>query len=256
MTAFEFRLHPLTQVVGGLAAHPVAKAKDVLRFFRDLTQSLPDELVVFAGLTCAPGPERTPVAALVCCHCGSAEQAARDLAPIHEFGPPVMDHVGPMPYPAINQMLDAAAPKGALNYWKSAYLEELSDDVIDLPVDQYARNTSPMTLVLIEHIAGAVTRIPADATAFPHREPGYNLNIATQWLDSAETDVHIAWTRACWTAVQPHLRDAAYVNYLGDDDPAERVASAYGANYDRLREMKRRYDPENRFHLNQNIPPA
>jgi len=255
-TSFEFRLHPLTQVVGGLIAYPFDAAPDVLRFFRDVTQRLSDELTVFAALVHAPDGSGVKLAALVVCHVGSAEQAELDLAPILGYGEPVMTQVGPMPYPEINKMLDAAYPFGSLNYWKSAFTIGLSDDLFDTAIAQFETVPSPMTGLLFEHFHGEVTRIGVSDTAVAHREPGFNLLITSVWTDPATTEENVAWTRESYDALREHLVARRWLNYLGADEGVDAVRDAYGPNYERLAEAKRRYDPDNVFHLNQNIPPA
>ncbi len=253
---FEFRAHPLRQVLGGVVAHPFAAAKEVLRFYREFTASVPDELTVFGVLGHAPDGSGVPLAAFGICHCGSPEEAEKDVRPLLEFGAPALVQVGPMPYPAINMIVDDGFPKGALNYWKSSFIRALNDEAIEAMVDRFAACPSPITRVLLEHYHGAVTRIGASDTAVPHREPGYNFLIASIWMDPATTDENIAWTRATYAGLEPHFARRRYVNYLGDDETKDAIRSAYGPNYSRLVEIKRRYDPGNLFRLNQNIEPA
>ena len=143
-----------------------------------------------------------------------------------------------MSYTAVNTLIDAAFPPGALYYWKSTFLTDLSDDVIDVMVERFAGCPSPMTALVCEHFHGAVTRIPADAMAVPHREPGYNLIIPSGWLDPATTDANVTWTRETFAAIEPYRFDRRYVNYMTEDDQGA-VREAFGANYDRLVELKR-----------------
>jgi FAD/FMN-containing dehydrogenase len=255
-TTFDFRLHPLGTVTGGLVAHPFGAAKDVWRFYREFVRGAPDELSVFSGLVHAPDGSGAKLTALVVCHAGSPEQAEEDLAPLLEFGPPAVAQVGPMPYPVMNTLLDDGFPKGALNYWKSSFLRELDDGFIDAAVDAYAAVPSPMSAMLLEHFHGAVTRVPVADAAVPHREPGFNLLVAGVWTDPAATDENIGWVRSTFDGLRPYLADRRWLNYLGDDDTEDAVRNAYGPNYDRLLEVKRRYDPENLFRLNHNIDPA
>ena len=253
-TWFEYRLHPLREVFGGLIAHPFEDAGDVLRAFRDLSQ--PDELWVVAGLVHAPDGSGAKMAALVVCHVGSVEQAESDLRPLLEFGSPILSEVGLMPYPAVNMMFDEAYPRGALNYWKSSFVRDLSDEAIDELIERFAVTPSPMSAMVIEHFHGAVCRVGVSDTAVPHRHPGYNLGIFSEWTDPATTDENIAWARETYAAIKPYRAELRYVNYLDEDDVGEAVRAAYGPNYDRLVEVKRRYDPDNVFHLNHNIDPA
>jgi FAD/FMN-containing dehydrogenase len=255
-TSLEYRLHPLREVVGGLIAHPFEAARDVLRFYREFTQSVPDELTVFAGLVYAPGSSELRLAALVVCHAGPAEQAQRDLVPLREFGEPLMVELGPMPYPVMNTLLDDGFPRGALNYWKSNFLERLDDELIDLAIERFETTPSPLNAILFEHFHGAVTRVGVTDTAVPHREVGYNCLLPSVWLDPADTEANVAWTRATFDLFSPHFAERRWLNYFSDDDGADAVRAAYGPNYDRLVEVKRRYDPENAFHLNHNIDPV
>lgn len=254
-TSFEYRLHPLREVVGGVIAYPFEAARDVLRFYRDVTQSYSDELVVACGLIHAPDGSGTKLAALALCHAGSPEQAQEDLAPLRAFGEPVMTEVGPMPYPVVNTMFDPAYPRGALNYWKSSFLKSLDDALIDASVEAFASTPSPMTLIVFEHLHGAVSRVGVMDTPVPQRE-GYSALITSVWTDPGATEENIAWTQAAFGAMRPFFADHRWLNYFSDDDRTDAVRAAYGSNYDRLVEVKRRYDPENVFHLNHNIDPA
>jgi FAD/FMN-containing dehydrogenase len=256
VSSFEYDLHPVgPTVIGGLVAHPIERAREVLDFFRETTSALPDELTVFAGLVHAPDGSGVPLAAILCCHSGPLGQAEADVRPIKEFGPPIMDMIGPMPYSAVNAMLDGGFPKGALNYWKSSFVRDLTSDAIETMVTQFATCPSPMTGMLLEHFHGAATRAGATDTAFPHRAVGYNFLVASEWTDPGETDANVAWTRETFSAMEPQLAKTSYVNYLGEDDGEDRVAASFGPNFERLRTVKRRYDPENVFHLNQNVRP-
>jgi len=254
-SSFVFRLHPLRHVVGGIVAHPIAAARDVLRFFRDVTASLPDELTVFAALTHAPDGSGVPLAALALCHCGPDDQATREVRPLLEFGAPVLVNVGTIPYPVMNTILDATYPFGVLSYWKSSFLETLSDDAIDTLIACFHTCPSSMTGMILEHVHGAVTSVGVADTAVPHRQPGYNLVIPSVWTDPAATSDNVTWTRATYRALEPYFAHRRYVNYLDADEGGEAVHSAYGPNYARLVETKRKYDPGNLFRLNQNIAP-
>ena len=255
-TSLEFRVHPVGPLVtGGLVAHPFAHAREVLRFFRDESAASPDEQTLWTALVHAPDGSGHKLAALIACHCGSVVVGESAVRPIKAFGTPAMDALGPMPYTALNQMLDAAYPKGALNYWKSSFLAELSDEAIDTMIDCYARVPSPMTGIIIEHAHGALTRVGVSDTAFPHRSAGYNMLFLGEWMDPADTDRNIAWTRESYAAMQPFLGAGRYVNYLDQDEAGDPAAAAYGPNYARLRQLKTKFDPTNFFHMNQNIRP-
>ena len=260
VSSFEYRLHPVgPTITGGLAIHPFSDAAAVLRFFRDFTAAVPDELGVIGALIHAPDGSGTKLAALVVCHAGSESQAQEDLAELLAFGSPLDVQIGPMPYSAVNTMLDAGFPRGALSYWKSSFLGELSDAAIDSTVAQFANCTSsPMSAVVIEHLHGAVTRVPADATAVPHRSEGYDFLVISQWMDPATTDDNVAWARDAYAAMRPFTANQLrYVNYLDEDDMRHDPArAAYGPNYDRLVQVKNAYDPDNQFRMNTNITPT
>jgi FAD/FMN-containing dehydrogenase len=251
---FEFRLHPVDTVLGGLVAYPIAEARRVLRAYRDLTcAGISDDLTIFCGF--GRLPDGSAVIALPGCHLGDPETAERELAPFRSLGQPALDAFGPLPYGALNSMQDEAFPRGARNYWKSAFLRELSDATIDVMAAAAETAPSTMSSLTVEHFHGAATRIAGDATAYPHRTAGHNLVLIAQWLDPAGDTENIAWAREAFAELQPHTAEASYVNYLDADDGA-RLAHAYGANWGRLQEVKRRYDPDNVFHLNHNIDPG
>jgi FAD/FMN-containing dehydrogenase len=256
-TSFEYQLHPVgPTITGGLVAHPFDRARDVLRFFRDFAASLPDELTVWAGLIHAPDGSGAKLAAMLACHCGSLAAGDTAMRPLKQFGSPVMDAIGPMPYCQLNGILDAAYPRGALNYWKSSFLAQLmSDDAIDTMIECFARCPTPMGQLLLEHVHGAATRVGVGDTAFPHRADGHNLLVLSEWMEPANTERCIAWARETYTEMEPFMASGRYVNYLADDETGDPVAAAYGPNYRRLQELKRKYDPSNFFHMNQNIRP-
>jgi FAD/FMN-containing dehydrogenase len=255
VTSFEYRAHPVSEVLAGPVLHRLADARAALAFHREFTATVSDDLTVGAALLHAPDGSGTQLAALVPCHCGDAAAATDDVKALRAHGTPVADLVTPMPYPTVNTLLDAAFPRGALNYWKAGFLRELSDDAIDVLVDAFARVPSTMTGIFLDHLHGAVTRVAPDATAFPHRQEAFSVLILGQWADRSDTDATIDWVRETFELLQPHLSDARYTNFLAADDTgAER--NGYGANYERLAHIKRTYDPDNAFHLNHNIDPC
>jgi FAD binding domain/Berberine and berberine like len=255
--SFEFRVHPVgPTITGGLVNHPLSRARDVLRFYREVTASAPDELTAEAALLHAPGGSNPKIVAIAACHCGPLEQGAAAAGPIKAFGPPVMDTLGPMSYCQVNSIVDEAYPRGALNYWKSSFLTALSGDAIDTMIECYRRCPSPMSQLLIEHVHGAAVRVATGDTAFPHRTAGYNFLVLGQWMNPAEGERCVTWARETFAAMQPFLASARYVNYLDDEGDGDPVAAAYGSNYARLQQLKAVYDPDNFFHMNQNIKPA
>jgi FAD/FMN-containing dehydrogenase len=254
-TSFTYRVHPVGMVTGGLIAHPVEAAPELLRFYRDAVAGASDDLTVFAGLVHAPDGSGVKLAALVVFHAGDPDAAERELAPFKAFGSPLVAEVGPMPYPVMNTLLDGGFPDGALNYWLSSFTRGLPDRLIDTAVERFASTPSPMTSMLFEHFHGAVTRVGAGETAVPHREAGFNLLIPSVWTAPEDTRANVEWTRETFAGLRPHLSGRRWLNYLGDDQGDDAIRAAYGPNYERLREIKRRYDPDNVFHLNHNIAP-
>jgi FAD binding domain/Berberine and berberine like len=257
VTSFEYRLAPVGPIVtGGLIVHPFDAAREVLRFVRDFCAGVPDELTMLGALVHTPDGSGLKVAGIVACHVGSLEQAQAELAPVLEFGSPLDVGIGPMPYTVMNQLLDAAFPMGLLNYWKSTFLRELSDDAIDVMIEQFAVCPSPMTTLVLEHFHGAVSRVPVDATPVPHREPGFNFLIASIWPEPEATDANVVWTRETFDAMEPFAAPGRWLNYLNADETGEGpLRGAYGPNYDSLVELKTLYDPGNLFRLNKNISP-
>jgi FAD/FMN-containing dehydrogenase len=253
--SLKYRLHPLDLVVGGLIAHPIDAAADMLRFYRDAISSASDDLTVFAVLAHAPDGSGVKLAAMVVFHTGTPEEAERELAPFKEWGSPLMVEVGPMPYPVMNTLLDAGFPTGSLNYWLSSFTSGITDELIAVAVDRFASVPSPMSAILLEHFHGAVCRVGVEETAVPHRQEGWNLLLPSVWVDPADNDANIGWTRDTHAAFGEHLTERRWLNYLGDDQGADAIRGAYGPNYDRLVELKRRYDPENVFRHNHNIEP-
>jgi FAD/FMN-containing dehydrogenase len=254
VTSFQYRLHPLPSVLGGLIIHPRSAARDVIRFHRDFIASAPEELTSYVALLTAPDGQ--PVVALASCYCGDLEEGERVLRPMREFGSPLVDDMKPMPYAGVQGLFGPGFPWGRRNYWKSSFLRELPDAVVNAVVEQADRAPSLLSAVVLEYYGGAASRVAAGATAFPHREANYNLVILGQWSDAAEDQAQISWTRDCWEAVRPWASGAVYMNALSEDEGAKSVRDAYGDNYARLATIKAVFDPNNLFRLNQNIAPA
>jgi FAD/FMN-containing dehydrogenase len=253
VTSFEFQLYPISTVIGGLLIHPLERGRDVLRFYRDCVASAPDELTVYAAaLTMSDGLESL---ALVPCYCGEdLEEGARVLEPLRRFGPPLADLVVPMPYVVMQQILDVACPYGIHSYWKSNFMRDLTDDGIDTFVEFARGRTSPRTIAVIEHYHGQALRVPPDATAFALRTETFDLVILTLW-EGGDPEPHIQWARKFWTAMKPSSAGTVYVNALSVDEES-RLREAYGVNYERLAEVKAKYDPSNVFRVNHNIRPS
>lgn len=256
-TSFEFELHPLGPVVhGGLIAFDFADTGASLRFLRQLSDAPDDEMTAVASLSHAPDGSGRKIAAMLVCHCGGDEDANRALASVRAVAEPVTDKLGPIAYSDLNRLLDPGFPKLAMNYWKSCFVEALSDQVIEILVSQFRNCPSSMSKLIIERPHGAALRRASDETAFPHRTAGYSILILSQWQASSDSSENMTWAKETYNRLLPHTISGAYSNYLGDDENLERVRQAFGANFERLQQLKDKYDPENVFHLNQNIPPS
>ncbi|MGZ4290747.1 MAG: FAD-binding oxidoreductase, partial [Gaiellaceae bacterium] len=210
--SIEYQLHPLHTVVGGLIAHPIDAAGDLLRFYRDAVASASDDLPVFAALVHAPDGSGMKLAAMVVFHTGTPEEAERELAPYKEWGAPLLIEIGPMPYPVMNALQDANYPAASLNYWLSSFTTGMPDELIETAIERFSTVPSPMTAILFEHFHGAVCRVGVTDTAVPHREEGWNLLLPSVWLDPADNDANIAWTRETHNALAPQLTDRRWLN--------------------------------------------
>ena len=256
-TSLEFRLHPVQTVLGGLLIHPLDAARGLLRFYRDFTATAPPALTCFAVLTSSP--EGQPVAVVAACYNGPPAEGERVLRPLRAFGSPLVDGIVPMPYPALQSMLDQAYPPGLFNYWKSSFLAGLDDDTIDTMVAHAAERPTALCHMAIEQMGGEVSRLDADATAFAYRDRPYNFLCLGISADRADAEACTRWAKRCWEAMQTQAGGGVYVNYLGTegDEGSDRVREAYGAaKYARLAALKARYDPTNLFRMNQNIRPT
>ena len=253
VTEFRYRLHPLEPTIGGLLIYPIAKSKEVLRFFREITRECPDDLAIASALLA--NPDGAPVSAFVVCYNGDPTRGEKALAPIRAFGPPVVDAVRPIPFLQMQTMFDASYPPGRIHYWKAGFMSSLPEEAMEVAIEHFAHRPSSLSSLLFEHMHGAASRVPADATAFPHRFDHYNFSVFGVWEEARHNDVNRKWAQDLWQAMGSYLSGRAYVNYLGQEG-ADRVREAYGPNYERLAALKKKYDPTNFFRLNQNIPPA
>jgi FAD/FMN-containing dehydrogenase len=254
-TSFEYRLHEVGPILGGMLIYPLARAKEVLRLYRDVTSAAPDELFMHAIL--ATLPDGTQVVAVLVCYVGPVAQGERLLSPLRAPGLLLDDQVGPMPYTALQSIVENFNPPGMRNYWKSDFLTQLSDDAIDLLVEEYPSVPAPHSHLVIEQMGGAVSKIGEDEAAVSHRDAPYNAIIVGMWADPVEDERTIGWVRRVWEALRPFSSGGVYVNYQMDDEGEDRVRAAYGpAKYERLVALKNKYDPTNLFRLNQNITPT
>ena len=253
VTAFEYQLHPVDQVLGGMVIHPISKAKEVFEFHRDYTSNAPEELAAYVMLVHTP--EGEPAAAMLTCYHGPPEKGEQVLKPLREFGPPVMDGIRAMPYKDFQTSLDAGFEPGLRFYLKAGLIDTITDEFVDTILDYFLKAPSKRSVMAIEHLGGAINRVNEDETAFNFRNTSYDLEIFGVWTDPAKDQENIEWTRQVWQGVQPFFADGVYVNYLTDDE-RDRIKSAYGSNYDRLVALKNKYDPTNLFRRNQNIKPT
>jgi UDP-N-acetylenolpyruvoylglucosamine reductase len=261
VTAFEYRLHPVEQVYGGPILYELGDAATVLKFYRDYIKDAPRELGGFPAWQIAPPlpfiPEDRhgePFLIFVACWAGPVDQGEAALAPFHEVAPVVAEMVGPMPYPAINSAFDALVPAGLQHYWKANFVKELTDAAIEAHLEHGPKVPAVNSTVHIYPINGAVQDVATDATAFAYRDANFATVIAGMWPDPADNDANIGWVRGFSDATAPLSEEGGYINFMSEDDQG-RIRANYKGNYDRLVEIKRKYDPDNTFRVNQNIRP-
>lgn len=249
VTAIEFRLHRLESVLGGIILYPQSRAVDLLRRYRDLTLTAPDELTAYAALMTGHG---TPMAAIALCHSGERAAAKEELAQFQLDEPPIADLTGEKKYSEIQSMLDFTAPAGLHYYFTCPFLCNLTDEAIASIVEHAESAPTEQTQIVIEHMHGLASRVAVAATAFGLRRVQYSINIMPAWDTPALTEKCIAWARSAAADMRSLGASGAYVNYLGDEGAAA-IRASYGRNYDRLSMLKAKYDSENVFCFNQNI---
>jgi FAD/FMN-containing dehydrogenase len=250
VTALEFRLHPLKSVQAGLLLYPRSSAFDLLRRYRDVTVGAPDELTAYAALMTGHG---NPMAAIAMCDSGSGKENVGSQFCL--AAPPAADLTSEKKYTEVQTMLDVSAPAGVHYYFKCPFVRELTDEVLHAIVERTESMPTEQSQVVLEHMHGAASRVPVSATAFGLRRTHYSINIMPGWTDPAMAEKCIDWAREFASAMEAFGASDAYVNYLGDEGSSA-VRASYGANYDRLANLKRKYDPDNFFQFNQNIPPS
>lgn len=254
VTSFEFRLHEVGPVLAGMVVHPFDQAREVLRFYRDFSTDIPDELNTMAALLTLP--EGIPVVAIIVCYNGDLERGEEVLAPLRAFGSPLADEIAPMPYATLQTMLDPNFPRGRHYYWKAHLSGPIEEEAIETLVERFAAVPSPFTAVGYQQLGNAANRVGPGETAFSHRDALYDFLMLSGWEDPTRTEQNVRWTRALYEAMEPHLHPGIYVNALGED-AGERIRQAYRpATYERLARIKATYDPDNFFRMNQNIKPA
>jgi FAD/FMN-containing dehydrogenase len=264
VTSFELKLHPVgPQVVAGLIVHPFSNAKAVLREYRRLVASAPDDLCCWAVMRKAPPLPFLPpevhgadVLVLALCHSGDPAAGQKAAAPFRAIGKPIADVVGPAPYAGWQKAFDPLLTAGERNYWKSHDFIDLDDGLIDVILGAVAGLPSPQCEIFIASLGGAINRVPADATAYPHRDVNFVMNVHARWSSPSEEAGCIAWARAFYDAAAPFATGGVYVNFMPGDEAQRVRPGAYGPNYDRLVRIKTKYDPENLFRMNQNVAPS
>jgi FAD/FMN-containing dehydrogenase len=262
VTEFEFALYPVgPEILAGLIVFPFAQAKQVLTRYRQFADTATEDLSVWVVLRQAPPlpflPENVhgqEVIVLPLFYVGAAAAGQKLVERLRTFGDVLGEHVGAQPYTQWQQAFDPLLAPGARNYWKSHNFTELSDGALDAIIEYAGKLPSPQCEIFVGHIAGAANRVASDAMAYAHRDAKFVMNVHGRWDSPAQDRSGIEWARAFFSASAPYASAGAYVNFMTEEE-GSRVAAAYGSNYDRLVQIKRRYDPENVFHLNQNIKP-
>jgi FAD/FMN-containing dehydrogenase len=262
VTSFEFQLHRVgPELLSGLVIHPLASAREVLRFYRDFLPTTPEEFACWFVLRLAPplpflAPEwhGKPILALAMCWSGDIAEGERVAAPLRGFGKPLADVVGRNPFADWQTALDPLLTPGFRNYWKSHDFRELSDGLIDVLLTYAGKIPDPNSEIAYAQLGGAISQVPQQATAYGHREAQFAMNVHGRWADPEKDEACIAWSRDLFKAAAPFATGAVYVNFMTQDE-GERVRAAYGSNYERLVQLKRKYDPTNLFRMNQNIRP-
>lgn len=262
VTSFQFRLHPLSEIYGGPMFFELSDGPAIMEHFNSFIKTAPREYGGFPAFQIAPPlpfvPEDRvgePFVALVSCWTGAPEEGESILQQFRDIAKPVAAHVGVMPYPALNSAFDALVPAGLQHYWKASFAADLDAAAIGAHMAYGPKVPVVNSTVHMYPINGACHDVPADATAFGHRDSTYAIVIAGMWPDPADNEANTAWVRDYYAAIEPHSQAGGYINFLSQDDQPRSVAN-YGANYARLQDAKRTYDPDNLFHMNQNIAPA
>ena len=252
VTSFLYRAHPVSTVLGGVIAYTRDQAAALLRYYRDFMPAAPDELTAYAGLISMP--DGTPAVGVMACYCDDLTEGERVLKPLRAFGSPVFDAIQPTSFPTMQKLVDEMSPDSTHNYWRSTFIRDFSDEVIDLIIEHGNRMESRLSRIVIQFFGGAAGRVAPADTAFAQRQAEYNVGIETQWTDAAESEKHIGWTRTLSDALRPYSSNGYLLNFIGDEEP-DTIRAAFGSNYARLVELKTKYDPTNFFSLNQNVAP-
>jgi len=264
VTSFEYRLHPVgPEVLAGLIVHPFSQAKEVLDGYRRFVASAPDEVTAWVVLRKAPPLPFLPpevhgqeIVVLAVCAIGDMQKAEKAVAPLRALGKPIADVVGPTPFAGWQTAFDPLLTPGARNYWKSHDFKKLDDGFIQVVLDAVGKLPTPECEIFIGNLGAAVNRVAANATAYPHRDVEFVMNVHTRWRDPAQDQACIAWARQVFDAATPFATGGVYVNFMPEDEMQRVQKGAYGPNFERLAKLKAKYDPTNLFRMNQNIKPS
>jgi FAD/FMN-containing dehydrogenase len=255
VTSFRYRLHPVTPVTAGLLIYSQVNADTTLSFYREYLAGTPDCLDTSAVFM--KTPDGLGALALVVVFFGPLAESEPILRPLRNFGPPLADLIAEMPYTAAQQLADRLVPAGNRYYWKANFLDTISDGLIQVLRERAPLAPSPLSMILLFELKGEIQRRARDESAFAHRDANFELSIIANWTEATEDEANIEWARDTWRAVQPFVKSSVYVNHLMGDESADRILSAYGREkMDRLRQVKRKFDPTNFFRMNQNIVPG
>jgi len=255
-TSFDYRLHPVGPVLGGMVLYPLARGKEALTVLDGFASTCPD--TVSTAVLLLTAPDGSPAVALAACYCGPLAEGDKILKPLRTFTSPLADLIAPQPYTQMQTLFDEAWPPGRIYYNKSSNIRRLSEPAIEMMLEWGRTLPTPLSAIALQQAHGAVSRVGPGDTAFPHRHDHFTFLAHPATDDSADCQKITTWGRECWAAMQPFVEPAVYVNALEDalEEGEARVREAYGANYDRLAALKKKYDPTNFFTANQNIKPG
>jgi FAD/FMN-containing dehydrogenase len=254
VTSFRYRLHPLEQVLAGMLLYPRERAAELIAFHREFLVGTPDELDTTVGFL--NSPEGVPLVGIIAVYAGPVADGERVLEPLRRFGSPLADLIQPMPYTSAQSMVDDAVPTGNRYYWKSNFLAGIEPGLAAVLSDGASAMPSPRSMILVFEIKGQIQRVPKDAMAFDHRDVNFEMSIISHWTETGDDAANIRWAREVWGAAQPYVMPAGYMNHMTGDEGEDRVRAGYGADkFAKLAALKSKYDPDNFFRSNHNIPP-
>lgn len=254
VTSFRYRLHPLQEMLAGMLLYKREQAAELIAFHREFLVGTPDELDTTIGFLSSP--EGIPLVGIIAVYAGPVAEGERLLQPLRKFGSPIADLIRPMPYTEVQRMVDDTVPVGDRYYWKSNFLADLKPELASVLEDGANAMPSPRSMILVFEMKGQIQRVPKNDMAFDHRDANFEMSIIAHWTDASDDASNTKWARDVWSATQPYVMPAVYMNHMTADEPQDRVRSAYGEEkYAKLTSLKSKYDPTNVFRLNHNIPP-